>query len=214
MFEDLIAMVALYRPGPMQFIDSHIARKHGKKRLYTITPWWKMPLKSTYGVTIYQEQVMQISRELGGLTGGEADTLRKAMGKKNSELMMKFREKILAGAAKNGVPANTIQKNLARLAALCRICLQQESCHLLCPGGLSDSLAEAHYPVEFMAALLSLKMIPALYRSRLRYAKAWASTLSRQTSIAATPNLACTIVMCCSACAPSKTWGMQRCGRS
>jgi len=82
-FEDLIAMVALYRPGPMQFIDSFINRKHGIESVKYSHPIAENALKETYGVTIYQEQVMQVAREIGGLTGAEADTLRKAMAKKN-----------------------------------------------------------------------------------------------------------------------------------
>jgi len=81
-FDDLIAMVALYRPGPMQFIESFIKRKHGKEKVHFIHPLTENALKETYGVTVYQEQVMQIAREMGGLSGAEADILRKAMGRK------------------------------------------------------------------------------------------------------------------------------------
>ena len=109
-FEDLIAMVALYRPGPMQFIDSFIARKHGQEKVQYDHPLVENTLKETYGVTVYQEQVMRISRELGGLSGGEADTLRKAISKKDTGLMMRFQEKIIAGASQNQVPRETIDK--------------------------------------------------------------------------------------------------------
>lgn len=161
MFEDLIAMVALYRPGPMQFIDSYIARKHGKERVSYDHPLVENALKGTYGVTIYQEQVMQISRELGGLSGGEADTLRKAMGKKNSELMMKFREKIISGAAKNGVPAATIEKIWQDWLRFAEYAFNKS--HATCYALVAYQTAwlKAHYPVEFMAALLSLEDNPA-----------------------------------------------------
>jgi DNA polymerase-3 subunit alpha len=161
MFEDLIAMVALYRPGPMQFIDSYIARKHGKERVSYDHPLVENALKGTYGVTIYQEQVMQISRELGGLSGGEADTLRKAMGKKDSELMMKFREKIISGAAKNGVPAATIEKIWQDWLRFAEYAFHKS--HATCYALVAYQTAwlKAHYPVEFMAALLSLEDNPA-----------------------------------------------------
>jgi DNA polymerase-3 subunit alpha len=161
MFEDLIAMVALYRPGPMQFIDSYIARKHGKEKVSYDHPLVESALKGTYGVTIYQEQVMQISRELGGLSGGEADTLRKAMGKKNSELMMKFREKIIAGAAQNGVPASTIEKIWQDWLRFAEYAFNKS--HATCYALVAYHTAwlKAHYPVEFMAALLSLEDNPS-----------------------------------------------------
>ncbi|MDD2211283.1 MAG: DNA polymerase III subunit alpha [Candidatus Cloacimonetes bacterium] len=161
MFEDLIAMVALYRPGPMQFIDSYIARKHGKEVVRYDHPLLENALKSTYGVTIYQEQVMQISRELGGLTGGEADTLRKAMGKKNSDLMMKFREKIIVGAAKNGVPATTIEKIWQDWLRFAEYAFNK--CHATCYALVAYQTAwlKTFYPVEFMAALLSLEDDPS-----------------------------------------------------
>lgn len=161
MFEDLIAMVALYRPGPMQFIDRYIARKHGKEKVTYDHPLVENTLKSTYGVTIYQEQVMQISRELGGLTGGEADTLRKAMGKKNVDLMMKFQEKILAGGAKNGVPPTVIDKIWQDWLKFAEYAFNKS--HATCYALVAYHTAwlKAHYPVEFMAALLTLEDDPS-----------------------------------------------------
>jgi len=161
MFEDLIAMVALYRPGPMQFIDSYIARKHGKEKVSYDHPLVETALKGTYGVTIYQEQVMQISRELGGLTGGEADTLRKAMGKKKTDLMMVFQEKIIAGAAKNGVPRSTIDKIWQDWLKFAEYAFNKS--HATCYALVAYHTAwlKAHYPVEFMAALLSLEDDPS-----------------------------------------------------
>jgi DNA polymerase-3 subunit alpha len=85
--EDVIAMVALYRPGPMQFIDEFIARKHGEKEISYDHPLMENALANTYGVIVYQEQVMQVAKDMAGFTGGEADTLRKAMGKKIADLM-------------------------------------------------------------------------------------------------------------------------------
>jgi len=88
-FEDIIAMVALYRPGPMQFIDSFIKRKHGEEAINYLHPKMEAALSSTYGILVYQEQFMQISKDLAGFTGGQADTLRKAVGKKIISLMKK-----------------------------------------------------------------------------------------------------------------------------
>src|SRR5690606_21638865 len=101
-FDDIIAMVALYRPGPMQFIESFIRRKHGEEEISYLHPGLEPSLKNTYGHLIYQEQFMQISKEWCGFTGGQADTLRKAVGKKNIELMMKVKPEFVEGAMKHG----------------------------------------------------------------------------------------------------------------
>jgi DNA polymerase-3 subunit alpha len=106
-FEDVIAMVALYRPGPMQFIDSFIARKHGKEKITYLHPGLENSLKNTYGILVYQEQFMQISREWCGFTGGESDTLRKAVGKKKIDLMKKMKPKFVEGAVKVGGATST-----------------------------------------------------------------------------------------------------------
>ncbi|NQU84005.1 MAG: DNA polymerase III subunit alpha, partial [Parcubacteria group bacterium] len=101
--EDIIAMVALYRPGPMQFIDSFIKRKNGREKIEYMHPKMEKALENTYGIPVYQEQVMQISKDLAGFTGGEADTLRKAMGKKIAKLMTAMKTKFVEGAVANGV---------------------------------------------------------------------------------------------------------------
>ena len=103
-FEDIVAMVALYRPGPMQFIESFIRRKHGKEKVTYEHPLMENSFRETYGIPVYQEQVMQISKDMAGFSGGEADTLRKAMGKKIAELMAKMKVKFIAGSIENGVP--------------------------------------------------------------------------------------------------------------
>ena len=101
-FEDIIAMVALYRPGPMQFIDSFIRRKHGEEEITYLHSGMKNSLKNTYGILVYQEQFMQISKEWCGFTGGQADTLRKAVGKKKIDLMKKVKPEFVEGAVKVG----------------------------------------------------------------------------------------------------------------
>jgi DNA polymerase-3 subunit alpha len=108
-FEDIVAMVALYRPGPMQWIDDFIARKHGLRKIEYLHPAMKSALENTYGVIVYQEQVMQISKEMCGFSGGQADTLRKAIGKKNPEVMAKLRNDFIEGAVKRvGADKKTI----------------------------------------------------------------------------------------------------------
>jgi len=171
MFEDLIAMVALYRPGPMRFIDSFIARKHKREKVKYDHPIMEDTLKETYGVTVYQEQVMRISREMGNLTHGEADTLRKAMGKKKIELMAKFQRKFKEGAKENNVPERIADKiwqdweNFAQYAF--------NKSHATCYALVAYRTAwlKAHYPVEFMAALLSLEDDPAAIPIKIEVCK-------------------------------------------
>lgn len=154
-FEDVIAMVALYRPGPMQFIDSYIRRKHGDEEVIYDHPLTENALKETYGVTVYQEQVMQMSRELGGLTGAEADTLRKAMGKKKMDLMAKLKSKFTDGALLNNASMEQIEKIWADWLEFSKYAFNKS--HATCYALIAFQTAylKSHYPVEFMAALLS-----------------------------------------------------------
>ncbi len=170
-FEDIIAMVALYRPGPMRFIDTYIARKHGKEKVVYDHPLVETTLKETYGVTVYQEQLMRISREMGGLSGGEADMLRKAMGKKNLDLMLKYHDKIVEGAKANKVPEATIEKiwkdwlNFAEYA----FNKSHATCYALV--AYHTAYLKAYYPVEFMAALLSLEDDPSAIPNKIEVCK-------------------------------------------
>src|SRR5687768_16373423 len=102
--EDIITMVALYRRGPMQFIESFIDRKQGREKITFIHPLTENALATTYGLPIYQVQVMQVAKDMAGFTGGQADTLRKAMGKKIAKLMAEMRTKFIDGSMANGVP--------------------------------------------------------------------------------------------------------------
>ncbi len=154
-FDDIIAMVALYRPGPMQFIDDFIARKHGLKEIKYVHDLMIPALQPTYGVLVYQEQVMQISKELSGFTGGQADTLRKAIGKKKIEVMQKMKVDFINGAVKNGAnPAEmeTFWKQLEDFAAYCF-----NKSHAACYGLIAYQTAylKAHYPSAFMAAVMT-----------------------------------------------------------
>ncbi len=155
--EDLCALNALYRPGPIQggMVDDFINRKQGRKKVAFDLPELKPVLEETYGVILYQEQVMQIANILGGFSLGEADLLRRAMGKKKAEVMAEQREKFLAGALERGFPAKTVQKVFDLMAQFAGYGFNKS--HSAAYGYLAYVTAylKAHYPVEFMSALLT-----------------------------------------------------------
>ena len=158
-FEDIIAMVALYRPGPMQFIDSFIRRKHGEEPITYLHPGLENSLKNTYGILIYQEQFMQISREWCGFTGGQADTLRKAVGKKKIDLMNKVKPQFIEGAVKVGGATEEIAEEFWRqLLDFANYCFNKS--HAACYGLVSywTAYLKAHYPDAYMAALMTADM--------------------------------------------------------
>lgn len=158
-FEDIIAMVALYRPGPMQFIDSFIRRKHGKEEITYLHPGLENSLKSTYGILIYQEQFMQISKEWCGFTGGQADTLRKAVGKKKIELMQKVKPEFIEGAQKvGGATAEQAETFWLQLLDFANYCFNKS--HAACYALIAywTAYLKAHYPDAFMAALMTSDM--------------------------------------------------------
>lgn len=155
-FEDVVAMVALYRPGPMQFIDEFIGRKRGTMKIEYPHPSMENSLKNTYGVLVYQEQVMQISKEVCGFSGGEADTLRKAIGKKNAELMAKMKDKMIIGGQKqSGISKVLMEKFWKQLEDFAAYCFNKS--HAACYGLIAYQTAylKAHYPSAFMAALMT-----------------------------------------------------------
>jgi DNA polymerase-3 subunit alpha len=155
-FDDIIAMVALYRPGPMQFIDSFIKRKHGEEVISYLDKGMENSLKSTYGILVYQEQFMQISKEWSGFTGGQADTLRKAVGKKNIELMRKVKIDFVDGAIKtSGADRKVAEKFWDQLEEFANYCFNKS--HAACYGLISywTAYLKAHYPDAFMAALMT-----------------------------------------------------------
>ena len=158
-FEDIIAMVALYRPGPMQFIDSFIKRKHGKEKITYLHPGLESALKSTYGILIYQEQFMQISRSWCGFTGGQADTLRKAVGKKKIDLMKKVKPEFIEGAIKVGGATKEIAETFwDQLLEFANYCFNKS--HAACYALIAywTAYLKAHYPDAFMAALMTSDM--------------------------------------------------------
>lgn len=154
-FEDLIAMNALYRPGPIQYIPNFIARKHGKEPIVYAIPEMEDLLRSTYGITVYQEQVMLLAQKLAGFGKGQADVLRKAMGKKQKHILDQMKSKFIYGAVKNGFPKNTLEKIWKDWEAFASYAFNKS--HSTCYAYLAFQTAylKAHYPSEYMAAVLS-----------------------------------------------------------
>ncbi|MDD4590949.1 MAG: DNA polymerase III subunit alpha [Parabacteroides sp.] len=154
-FEDLIAMNALYRPGPMDNIPSFIARKQGKEPIKYDIPVMERYLKDTYGITVYQEQVMLLSRLLANFTRGESDTLRKAMGKKQIEKMNHLKSKFLAGGKTNGYAEDTLLKIWSEWEKFASYAFNKS--HATCYSWVAYQTAylKANYPSEYMAAVLS-----------------------------------------------------------
>ncbi|MEL6918037.1 MAG: DNA polymerase III subunit alpha, partial [Bacteroidota bacterium] len=157
-FDDLIAMNALYRPGPMEYIPSFIARKHGREEITYDLPQMEEYLKETYGITVYQEQVMLLSQKLAGFTKGEADVLRKAMGKKIFAVLQKMKPKFLEGGEANGHPKETLEKIWKDWEAFASYAFNKS--HSTCYAYIAYQTAylKAHYPAEYMAAVLSNNM--------------------------------------------------------
>lgn len=155
-FEDIVAMVALYRPGPMQFIDSFIKRKHGQEKITFLHPGLANSLENTYGILVYQEQFMQISKEWCGFTGGQADTLRKAVGKKKIDLMRKVKVDFVKGAVEHGGATEAIaEKFWDQLEEFANYCFNKS--HAACYGLIAywTAYLKAHYPSAFMAAVMT-----------------------------------------------------------
>lgn len=155
-FEDIVAMVALYRPGPMQFIDDFISRKHGQQEIEYPHPSMANSLENTYGILVYQEQVMQISKEVCGFTGGEADTLRKAIGKKNADLLAKMKDKMIEGGEKHsGINHELMEVFWKQLEDFAAYCFNKS--HAACYGLVAywTAYLKAHFPAAFMAALMT-----------------------------------------------------------
>ncbi len=157
-FDDLIAMNALYRPGPMEYIPSFIQRKNGIAEIKYDLPEMEEYLKDTYGITVYQEQVMLLSQKLAGFTKGEADVLRKAMGKKIFALLQKLKPQFLDGGEQNGHPREVLEKIWKDWEAFASYAFNKS--HSTCYAYIAYQTAylKAHYPAEYMAAVLSNNM--------------------------------------------------------
>ena len=154
-FEDLIAMNALYRPGPMEYIPKFIKRKLGQEKIDYPLPVMEKYLNDSYGITVYQEQVMLLSQELAGFTKGEADSLRKAMGKKKRSIMDEMKVKFMEGCSKKGYDENIITKIWSDWEAFAQYAFNKShsTCYALV--AYQTGYLKANYPAEFMAAVLS-----------------------------------------------------------
>lgn len=155
-FEDLIAIVSLYRPGPMDNIPSYIKRKHGEEEITYLHPMLEPILKETYGIMIYQEQVMNIARALGGYTMGGADKLRKVMGKKMRDEIPKQRKMFMEGAVKNGIEEATAGAIFDQMEKFASYGFNKSHAAAYSLISYQTAYLKAHYPVEFMCAVMSL----------------------------------------------------------
>lgn len=153
--EDITAMVALYRPGPMELIPQYVARKQGKEEVTYLHEKLKPVLEKTYGIGIYQEQMMRIARDLAGFTLAEADTLRKAIGKKIKELLDQQEEKLISGMMKNGIEKNAAKKIWELFPPFARYGFNRS--HAVCYATIAYQTAylKAHFPVEFVTSLFN-----------------------------------------------------------
>ncbi len=154
-FADIIAMVALYRPGPMEFIPEFIARKHGHKKITYSHPLLKPILENTYGICVYQEQLMRIAQDLAGFTLSEADVLRKAVGKKIKKLLDEQEEKMIEGMVKNDIETKIAKKIWKTIEPFAQYGFNAShaTCYALI--GYQTAYLKAHFPTEFMAALMT-----------------------------------------------------------
>ncbi|MBI4445230.1 MAG: DNA polymerase III subunit alpha [Acidobacteria bacterium] len=159
-FEDLIALNALYRPGPIQggMIDDFIARRHGKIKIEYVLPQLEEILKETYGVIVYQEQVMQIASRLAGFSLGEADLLRRAMGKKKKEVMRAQKKKFLDGCKQRGLPADKAGRIFDLMEQFAGYGFNKSHSTAYALLAYQTAYLKAHYPVQFMAAMLTSEM--------------------------------------------------------
>jgi len=159
-FDDLVAILALYRPGPLDagMVDHYIERKHGREPVTYLHPLMQRHLEDTYGIMLYQEQIMQLARELAGYSLGEADLLRKAMGKKNPEEMAKQRDRFLSGASKKQIDQKLANEIFDQMETFARYGFNRSHSAAYALVSYQTAYLKAHYPVEFMAALMSHEM--------------------------------------------------------
>jgi DNA polymerase-3 subunit alpha len=159
-FEDLVAILALYRPGPLDsgMAEEYIKRKHGKENFKYLHPHLEPVLKDTYGVIVYQEQVMQIAQILGGYTMGDADILRRAMGKKDPEEMAAQRERFVEGARKKNIDEKTATEIFDQMETFARYGFNKSHSAAYALVSYQTAYLKSHYPVEFMAALMTSEM--------------------------------------------------------
>lgn len=153
--EDVIVMISLYRPGPMELIPDYIDGKHGRKTITYLHPKLEPILKKTHGIAVYQEQIMQISRELAGFTFGEADVLRKAVGKKNKALLDEQESKIINGMTEHDVPKDVAQKIWEYILPFARYGFNRAHAASYAMISYRTAYLKANYPAQFMASLMT-----------------------------------------------------------
>jgi DNA polymerase III subunit alpha len=154
-FDDLIAMNALFRPGPLVYIPNYIARKHGREKVSYDLPEMETYLKETYGITVYQEQVMLLSQSLAGFTKGDADTLRKAMGKKQKDVLDKMKSKFMEGAKSKGHPADKLEKIWTDWEAFASYAFNKSHSTCYAYVAFQTAYLKTHYPAEYMASVMT-----------------------------------------------------------
>lgn len=154
-FEDIIAMVALYRPGPMQLIPDYISRKNKKQKIEYFHPKLKPILEKTYGIAVYQEQIMRIAKDMAGFTLAEADVLRKAIGKKIKELLMSQKEKFIAGMKKNEISENIAQQIWYWIEPFASYSFNRSHAAAYATIAYQTAYLKTHFPAEFMSSLLT-----------------------------------------------------------
>ncbi len=154
-FDDLIAMNALYRPGPIAYIPSYIERKHGRQEIIYDLPEMEEYLKDTYGITVYQEQVMLLSQKIAGFTKGDADVLRKAMGKKQRSVLDELKQQFIEGAQKNNHPKVKLEKIWSDWEAFAQYAFNKSHSTCYAMVAYQTAYLKAHYPSEYMAAVLN-----------------------------------------------------------
>ena len=157
-FEDIIAMVALYRPGPMDLIPDFIDRKHGRKKIEYLHPVMERALHSTYGIIVYQEQVMAMATELAGLTKGQGYLLIKAVGKKIKSLLDEQRDKMVEGMVKNNIPRETAEKIWEFIEPFARYGFNKSHATCYALVGYQTAYLKTHYPTEFMAGVMNTEL--------------------------------------------------------
>jgi DNA polymerase-3 subunit alpha len=154
-FDDLIAMNALYRPGPIEYIPNYIKRKHGQEPISYDIDEMEVYLGDTYGITVYQEQVMLLSQSLGGFSKGDADVLRKAMGKKQKAVLDKMKGQFIAGAKEKGHPEDKLEKIWTDWEAFAQYAFNKSHSTCYAMVAYQTAYLKAHYPAEYMAAVLN-----------------------------------------------------------
>ncbi|MFM1846626.1 MAG: polymerase alpha subunit [Pseudomonadota bacterium] len=159
-FDDLVAILALYRPGPLDagMVDHYIERKHGRQPVQYLHPLMKTSLSDTYGIILYQEQIMQLARELAGYSLAEADLLRKAMGKKIPEEMAKQHDRFVQGAVERKIDKKLAEEIFSQMETFARYGFNRSHSAAYALVSFQTAYLKAHYGVEFMAALMSLEM--------------------------------------------------------